>query len=156
MRTLRADTAEKFFGYADTIAGQDRVDPFADQLEAVGLEFDQSALNDQVLADAGEFDPNRAGSEIRDAADWYDAAMQDRIAGLDAMRTGLLNAPSHIDINPVLAAQRAAAMGAARGARGDTALLSREADLLKPPRNVAPWNKPGLPNSRRLRLAAGW
>src|SRR5690606_34207114 len=129
MRTLRKHTADKYLGAARTIAGQDRVDPFADQLEAVGIEFDQSALNDQVLADAGEFDPTRAGSEIRGAADWYDAAMQDRIAGLDAMRTGLLNAPSHIDINPVLAAQRAAAMGAARGARGDTALLSREADF---------------------------
>lgn len=129
MRILREHTANKFFGTADTIAGQDRVDPFADRLEAVGIEFDQSALNDQVLADAGEFDPNRAGSEVRGAADWYDAAMQDRIAGLDAMRTGLLNAPSHIDINPVLAAQRAAAMGAAHGARGDTALLSREADF---------------------------
>src|SRR5690554_3064103 len=135
MRTLRRHTAEKFLEDAQTIAGQDRVDPFAYQVEAVGLGFDQSALNNQVSADAGEFDPNRAGSEVRGAADWYDAAMQGRIAGLDAMRTGLLNrtgllkAPSFIDINPVLAAQRAAAMGAAHGARGDTALLSREADF---------------------------
>src|SRR5690606_14373260 len=28
--------------------------------------------------------------------------------------------------------------------------------LPKPPRNVVPGNKPGLPDSRRLRLAAGW
>src|SRR5690554_4586007 len=129
MRTLRRHTAEKFLEDAQTIAGQDRVDPFAYQVEAVGLGFNQNALNSQVSAGAGEFDPNRAGSEVRGAADWYDAAMQDRIAGLDVRRAGLLKAPSFIDINPVLAAQRAAAMGAAHGARGDTALLSREADF---------------------------